>query len=362
MKKRGRLNQPQSEFADGDHAAHRARRDSLARGTSDGTATVNRSCFLRAAMLPLLVVAGLVACDTARDRGADPEPGATSPVTAESPALPAMAVTIDDLPWIGTVHAGEDVEAALGRLITALADRGVPAAAYANCERAAPGAPRLRQWVDAGLELGNHSAAHLDLNTASLDTWLRDVRSCHRMIREITGQDRIYFRYPFLHQGPDPARQQAALDLLRELDSPIAHVTIDNSDWILSAAYREAVAAGDTQRQQQIAEDFVEHVLAATRHYQQVARTRVGRDIHHVLLLHANVMVADHAGTLLDRLAAEGFRFITVREAHDDPVYSLTDDYTGRLGLSWLYRLHPAAPELAAWDDAEAARLRARWR
>jgi peptidoglycan/xylan/chitin deacetylase (PgdA/CDA1 family) len=315
----------------------------------------------QASMLPLLLFAGIGACDTAPDRPAEPASDATAPAM-ETAALPAMAVTIDDLPWIGTVHAGENVEAALGRLIAALTERGVPAAAYANCERAGAGAPRLRQWVDAGLELGNHSAAHLDLNTADLATWLRDVRSCHEMIRGITGQQRIYFRYPYLHQGAEPARQQAALDLLRELDSPIAHVTIDNSDWILAAAYREAVAAGDTQLQQQIAQDFVEHVLAATRHYQQVARARVGRDVHHVLLLHANVLVADHIGTLLDRLAAQGFRFITVEEAHQDPVFSLPDDYTGRLGLSWLYRMHPAAPELAAWDDAEAARLRARWR
>lgn len=274
-----------------------------------------------------------------------------------------MAVTIDDLPWVGAVAPGESAGDALGRMIDALVRRGVPATAFANCERAGAGAPRFRQWLDAGLDLGNHSAAHLDLNTAPLDRWLRDVRTCHAFIAELTGDTTTWFRYPFLHQGPDAERQQAALALLEEIGSPVAHVTIDNSDWILAVAYGAAVRAGDHARAQAIGEAFVDHVIRATLHYQQVARERVGRDVLHVLLLHANLLVADHVGSLLDRLAAEhGFRFISVAEAHRDPVYDLTDAYTGGDGLSWLYRFEPAAPELAAWDDEEARRLREQWR
>jgi hypothetical protein len=43
-------------------------------------------------------------------------------------------------------------------------------------------------------------------------------------------------------------------------------------------------------------------------------------------------------------------------------VYGLPDGYTGDRGLSWLYRFEPPAPELAAWDDAEARRLREQYR
>jgi hypothetical protein len=85
--------------------------------------------------------------------------------------------------------------------------------------------------------------------------------------------------------------------------------------------------------------------------------------VPHVLLLHANLLVADHIGALIDRLRGEhGFRFVTVASAQRDSVYSRPDGYTGGQGLSWLYRMAPATPELHAWDDAEAARLRARWR
>jgi peptidoglycan/xylan/chitin deacetylase (PgdA/CDA1 family) len=278
------------------------------------------------------------------------------------PELPAMAITIDDLPWIGAVRPGETRLDALGRMIDAFVVRDVPAHGFVNCERAGSGA-ELRAWLDAGLELGNHSAAHLDLNGAPLEQWLRDVRSCHDMVRDLTDTARIWFRYPFLHQGPTAERQEAALALLHELDSPVAHVTIDNSDWILAVAYGAAISAGDSARAAAIGDAFIEHIVRATRHYQRVAADRVSRDVPHVLLLHANLLVADHIDTLLDRLQAElGFRFVSLAAAHRDPVYDLPDGYTGERGLSWLYRIAPAAPDLSAWDDEEASRLRQRWR
>jgi peptidoglycan/xylan/chitin deacetylase (PgdA/CDA1 family) len=312
-----------------------------------------------------------VACDGVPHpdaaRNGTPPPALESPDRQEPgdavPAPPSMAITIDDLPWIGAVRPGETRLEAGRRLIEALAERDVPALGFLNCARAGRGDPLLRAWLDAGLELGNHSAAHLDLNDAPLGQWLRDVRTCHAVVRELTGDQRVWFRYPFLHQGPTAERQAAALALLEELASPIAHVTIDNSDWILAVAYGDAVRAGDAAHAAAVADAFVEHILRATAHYQQVARHRLGRDIPHVLLLHANLLVAEHIGTLLQRLHTEhGFRFVSVEEAQRDPAYHLPDGYTGGDGLSWLYRIAPPTPELKAWDDAEARRLRQQWR
>ena len=94
-------------------------------------------------------------------------------------------------------------------------------------------------------------------------------------------------------------------------------------------------------------------------HFQEVARTRLGRDVDQILLLHANALAADHLGSLLDALKAQGYDFISLEEALRDPVYDRADGYTGRKGLSWLYRFEPAIPEGAEWDDREEAHLRA---
>jgi peptidoglycan/xylan/chitin deacetylase (PgdA/CDA1 family) len=311
------------------------------------------------------LTACVVACDGApRSSEALLDSAAAGRTTEEAPPpLPALAVTIDDLPWLGAVRPGETRTEALRTLIDALSERGVPAVGFANCDRAGAGAPLLRLWVDAGLELGNHTAAHLDLNDAPLRRWLSDVRSCHDVVRDINADGRVWFRYPYLHQGPTTERQTAALALLRELGSPIAHVTIDNSDWILAAAYGEAVRDGDSARAAAIGDAFVEHIVRATLHYQNVAREKAGRDVPHVLLLHANLLVAEHVGTLLDRLrTGHAFRFVSVEMAQRDSVYDRPDEYTGAGGLSWLYRMAPATPAMAAWDDAEAQRLRDQWR
>lgn len=274
-----------------------------------------------------------------------------------------MAVTIDDLPWVGALAQGSSRAAALRSLADTLKSRGVPAIGFANCDRAGAGARDLRMWVDAGLRLGNHTAAHLDLNDAGLEEWLSGVRSCHEMVRDINGGDTVWFRYPYLHQGPTPERKAAALATLEELDSPIAHVSIDNSDWILAVAYGDAVSRGDTSRAAAIGEAFVDHIVSATQHYRQVAREKAGRDVPHVLLLHASQLVTDHIGALIDRLRDDHrFRFITIAEAQSDSIYDRPDDYTGENGLSFLYRMAPASPEMAEWDDAEASRLRAEWR
>lgn len=312
--------------------------------------------------LPILLVAcaaAYAACDAAPD-GAPPTTGARQD---DVPATPVLAVTIDDLPWVGALRPGEDRQTAMARMVDALVSRGAPAMGFVNCERAAPDSPVLLVWLEAGLELGNHTAAHLDLNEAPLAQWLGDVRSCHAFVQRLTGEAPVWFRYPFLHQGPTAERQQAALEQLDQLGSPIAHVTIDNSDWILAVAYGAAVRDGDDERAAAIASAFIDHIISATDHYRDVARRKAGRDVAHVLLLHANLLVADHIGALLDRLREErGMRFVTVEAAHSDPIYARRDGYTGPGGLSWLYRMEPATPELSAWDDAEAARLRREWR
>jgi hypothetical protein len=67
----------------------------------------------------------------------------------------------------------------------------------------------------------------------------------------------------------------------------------------------------------------------------------------------------DLAQILRDR----GYRFISVKQALEDPAYSLPDRYTGPIGISWLQRWaitkgkqyckEPSLPDfIKAFDDA----------
>jgi peptidoglycan/xylan/chitin deacetylase (PgdA/CDA1 family) len=300
--------------------------------------------------------------------GAAPESLSTGAPPPPAPGIPAdtfageLALTFDDLPWVGPLPPREGQAQPTGRILAALRRHDAPAVGFVDCARVGPGAQTLRLWLDAGQRLGNHTADHVDLDRAAPSAWIAAARSCDRYLRELTGDSVIYFRYPYLHRGRTRERFDAAKRALAELGAPIAPVTIVTLDWLLAVPYSSALRAGNTARAREIGAAFVDHVARTAAHYREVARERVGHDVAHVLLLHANALVADHLDELLERLRDDGFRFAPLERALRDPVYARPDDYVGPEGLSWLYRFEPAAPELAAWDKAEEARLRARWR
>lgn len=281
---------------------------------------------------------------------------------AEAPPPPdgtvELAITIDDLPWVGPLPRDWDRADGNARILAALDAHDARATGFVNCGRVPAGAPVLRQWLAAGQELGNHTRQHLDLNRADPAAWSRDARQCDAFLREITGKPTLPFRYPYLHRGSTVERYRAGRETVRSLGSTIAPVTIDTGDWIVDDAYVQALRSGNAERARTIADAFLDHVARAADHYRDVARERVGREVRHILLLHANGLVADQLGELLARLERDGFRFVPLERALADPVYALEDDYIGPEGLSWLYRIPPATPAARAWDDEEAAALR----
>lgn len=330
--------------------------------------TSARPVRFRCALLAALVLAAGPACADAPEGGGDGAGGAAAADSAGTGGdadassskigLPAMAITIDDLPWVGPLPDGWTRLEGTARILAALEAHGAPATGFVNCARVQEGAPVLRRWLEAGQRLGNHTASHPDLNRAEPSAWAADARECDGFLRELTGEPALPFRYPFLHRGPTPERYRAGRGAIDSLGSTVAPVTIDTGDWILNGAYVTALRAGDETRARVIADAYLDHVVRAADHYRDVARERVGRDIRHILLLHANALLADWLDALLDRLEEDGFRFITLDAALEDPVYTLEDEYIGPGGLSWLYRIPPATPGAAAWDDAEAAALR----
>ena len=283
----------------------------------------------------------------------------TSRALAAPEAEARIAITIDDLPWNGPLPA-EGLKAATDRLLAALVEHDAPAAGFVRCAGLSETGGELRAWLDRGMVLGNHSTGHRDLNSAPLDVWLDDVRSCDAALRAAAGAPVRYFRYPMLHQGPTVERRDAALALLEELGYRIAHVTVDNSEYLLGRPFDAALAAGDGAEQVRLGELFVEHIMATVRHAQDVAQSKLGRDVDHILLLHASALVAHNIDALLGALEAAGFEFISLEEALQDPLYDLPDAYIGRKGLSWLYRVEPLSEADVERDDAEAERIRGR--
>lgn len=279
---------------------------------------------------------------------------------APQPARRAtMAITIDDLPSFGQLAPLDTPEKANRRLLDAIDARGIRPTGFVNCAHVADSDPVLHSWVTLGLEIGNHTSHHLDLHKTQLSVWTNDVEDCHHRLVQLGVKPR-YFRYPMLHQGTDEQQRKAATSALCRLGYSVAHVSIDNSEWLLAQAYGEAVANDNRTKANQIAAVYVQHMLSAVEHFDRVAEEAFGRRVPHVLLLHANALAADHIGKLLDTLAERGTSFVSLSSVLEDPAYSLPDIYYGPKGLSWFYRTTPSAiPRWSNWDEKEAARITA---
>lgn len=317
---------------------------------------------VRRASRKVMLVCSLIAtaCGASRSlanrEGVAESPGAAA---AKQPER-VLAVTIDDLPWFGRLAPGRTPAETNGRLLAALSARGVQATGFVVCNNAESRRDVLEAWVTSGMDLGNHTARHLDLNTTELSAWVEDLVECHELLSELTRDPPRYFRYPMLHQGDTLEKRTGAGAALKRLGYTIAHVTVDNSEWLLAEAYGRALEHGDSNLSDSIAHAYREHLLSAIEHFDAVGRAELDRWPPHILLVHANALAADHIGEVLDEVKARGIRILSLGEVLADPVFSLEDAYVGPKGLSWLYRVSPGAFERwGAWDQTEATRIRA---
>jgi len=233
-----------------------------------------------------------------------------------------VAITIDDLPRGGDDPAAfhyDAIRAMTEKLLKPLA--GTHAIGFVNPGRDSAtaigddGLQRiLRLWREAGLDLGNHTQTHPNINKTALADYQADVLAAEPAITKARGARSVYFRHPFLFTGPDAATRAALSRFLDEQRYVVAPVTVDNSDWLFAAVYAAAANGGD---------------------------------IPQILLIHANQLNADAMPDLLALMRRRGYRFIPVEQALRHPAYRLADGYTGPWGISWIRR----------WAAAKGIRL-----
>ena len=276
----------------------------------------------------------------------------TLPVLAQPDAPPQreVAVTIDDLPFISRTLSGNDAArmAMTQKLVGHLVAYEVPAIGFVNegqlyrdgtldTARVA----MLRHWLDAGLDLGNHSFSHHDLHRTPLDDFQADVLEGERVTKQLLqdyGLAMRYFRHPYLHTGTDLDTKHALETFLDDHGYRVAPVTIDNAEWIFALAYDNATGEANALAMQHIADAYIAYMDEKFAYFEQQSMALFGREIRQTLLLHANLLNADHFDALAEMMQARGYTFITLERALEDEAYASANTYTGPSGMTWLHR------------------------
>jgi len=80
----------------------------------------------------------------------------------------------------------------------------------------------------------------------------------------------------------------------------------------------------------------MQHIREAIALWERTADELTGRNIRHVMLLHANRINRDYLGQILDELQSAGYTFITLDRAYQDPIYQEEPTWTSPNGTSFL--------------------------
>lgn len=257
-----------------------------------------------------------------------------------------VALTFDDLPD-AIAHDLATMKRNTAELLRVLKLHCAPAIGFVNeIKLHVPGETEaridlLKQWVDSGMTLGNHTFSHPRLFDTPLAEYQDDVikgEEIHRCLMSERVPYQLYFRHPYTNTGPTREVKEAFEGFLGERGYKIAPYTIGNADFMFNFLYVWARRTKDAAMMGRLREAYLEYNDSQFEFFERTSEEMFGREISQILLIHANEINADCLDEMLDRLAARGYGFVTLDGALDDKAYQTRDDYVG-LGLgSWMHR------------------------
>jgi len=276
-----------------------------------------------------------------------------------------IAVTFDDLPYVaaGQPQYLPSARRATKEILRALQAHHAPAVAFVNEDKLQitgevdARIALLQQWIDAGMILGNHTYSHPDFNALTIEQFQDEIIKGEVITRRLMRSHppyQLYFRHPMTHTGDTQAKKEAIETFLAARGYKVTPHTIENSDFIFNVGYVRALRDKDEAMAKRLRETYLDFTIAVTEFAERISPQVFGREITQTLLLHSNDINADCLDEMLRRLAARGYRFVTLDEAMSDPAYQTKDISVNKAGPSWLWRwMKSKGMSISFEDDPE---------
>ena len=273
-----------------------------------------------------------------------------------------VALTFDDLPALSLFADQPYVNYLNDMLLRGLKRHHLPAIGFVNESKLdeidrAQQIANLRKWLDAGMNLGNHTFSHESPDELGGPGYIADIAKGEPVTRELLAErhkKRAWFRHPYLETGIPEAVKREIDTWLTAHGYRIAPVTIDADDWEFAEPYDDAISRHDEARRLRIQKQYLEYTERTVAWYQKASEGLFGRRIALVMLLHDSRLNADSIDDLAALLKRRNLRGVTLDEAMKDPAYRTHDPYVGHDGIEWNERwsqeLHKDLP-WASYQD-----------
>lgn len=251
--------------------------------------------------------------------------------TVPAADAPKLAITIDDLPVHGPLPEGATALEVNRQMIRAITDarvQGVTVFVNGHWTETNPetGAA-LQAWTDAGIPAANHGWSHKSLDAVSADAFKEEITRNESVLERFSGgRDWRWFRFPFLHEGVDPAKRTEIRNFLAGRSYRIASVSMDFSDWKFTAPYVRCKAAKNEAAIAEMERLYLAAVRDNIDYSRTLGRAVYGREIPQVLLMHVGAFSAHMMPKVIAEYRKAGFRFVSLAEAQADPAYAEDND------------------------------------
>lgn len=245
---------------------------------------------------------------------------------APSPGLKQIALTYDDAPLgDGPRYIGAERTDALIRQLDE-AESG-PVAIFVTTKgfELQQGSERIAAYADAGHYIANHSDQHMWGSRTPTGDYIADIDRAETKLAMFDNR-RPWFRFPFLDEGgqgdanKSGEKRDAYRTALAERGLISGYVTVDTYDWHLDSLWSQAVRDGRSIDMDALSKVYVDMVVDAANHYDQLSQRVLDRRPIQVLLLHENDLAATFTVDMIEALRADGWKIADPDLAFADPI------------------------------------------
>lgn len=227
-----------------------------------------------------------------------------------------VAITIDDLPFVGSAnyHPGKlrRERKRFMKMLEAIKDRGVPVTGFVVA-----GTIEKDQWdllnafAQAGLEVGNHTYSHPNLNRTNTEKYIKDIDKADKVLQPILTQPK-FFRYPYLAEGRG-SKKEKVIDFLQQKGYVIAPVTIDSKDFRFNSRLFSIYWRNRPKHLPRLKRQYLNYIWRQTERAERISQKK-GRPIKEILLIHANLINAHAMGDIIDMYQKRGYKIVPLKE------------------------------------------------